>query len=208
MAHCPYLWARLSCANFAKTHIIMPGAINSQEMRLVVLVTGKQNDDQNINLPALGTIPLSKQVVTLAVSPANVTVTQDAGNAKFLNLSSTNYDPQYVKENMYFYNNATGGTPSRAIIRKIKKIHNMGRIELFDAIPSDITITAQPLLLAPQGLYRMVQIEATKTASTGRINGVPVKSGDIKVITNVAAVECFCYQADGSNEEFTFILGQ
>lgn len=177
-------------------------------MRLVVLVTGKQNDDQNINLPALGTIPLSKQVVTLAVSPANVTVTQDAGDAKFLNLSSTNYDSQYVKENMYFYNNATGGTPSRAFIRKIKKVHNMGRIELFDAIPSDITITSQPLLLAPQGLYRMVQIEATKSASTGRINGVPVKSGDVKVITNVAAVECFCYQADGSNEEFTFILGQ
>lgn len=194
---------------FAETHTTMPGAINSQEMRLVVLVSGKQNDDQNINLPALGTIPVCQaQVVTLDASPVNITVTQDSANKKFLNLSSMNYEPSLVQENMYFYNNATGGTPSRAFIRKIRKVHNKGRIELYDAIPSDITITAQPLILAPQGLYRMVQIESTKSASTARLNGVPIKSGDVKTILNVAGVECFCYQADGTNEELTFILGQ
>lgn len=180
--------------------------LNSQMMRPLFWVTGKQNDDQNVNLPTAGTIPFNRQAVTNDASPANITVTQDS-TGFYLNLSAINYDPSQVQENMYFYNYAAGGTPARPFIRKIKKVHNLGLIELFDAIPSDITITAQNLLVAREGIYRSVSYEATGSASTATINGVVVKAGEVKMLNNVAGVECICYRADSTNEELTFILG-
>jgi hypothetical protein len=174
----------------------MSNPIQQIPLEVWTFVSGAVETRRGLTIPNKGTIPLSVQVQTIT-APANITVTQSAADATVMVLSSSDYEPESIKEGDYFYNAQGVG-----LKRKIIKVWP-GSFKVDYAFPT--TITAQDLLIASRAPYRFLRVEVSGTVDTGDFDGYPMKVAAFPI--QIDFPEVVTYDASTASEGFKFTIG-